>query len=80
MGLRGVICERFGWTMKYLLHGIPWIDVHTMMVDAPQYIPPTPKPSGTNVTGQKATPPEEKEEPKTNGDKLLNFLNTAKIK
>jgi hypothetical protein len=36
-GIRGAICERFGWTYDYLMNGIPWFDVHLMMLDAPFY-------------------------------------------
>lgn len=36
-GRRGAICEHFGWTYDYLLHGIPWSVVQRMMVDAPSY-------------------------------------------
>lgn len=38
-GLRGVICERFGWTLDYLENKIPWMDVHLMMIDAPRFEP-----------------------------------------
>ncbi len=36
-GRRGAICEHFGWTYDYLLHGIPWSVVQRMMIDAPGY-------------------------------------------
>ncbi len=36
-GRRGAICEYFGWTYDYLLHGIPWSVVQRMMIDAPSY-------------------------------------------
>lgn len=37
MGRRGAICEHFGWTYDYLLHGIAWSLVQRMMIDAPSY-------------------------------------------
>ncbi len=37
MGRRGSICEHFGWTYDYLLHGIAWSLVQRMMIDAPTY-------------------------------------------
>jgi len=76
MGLRGVICERFGWTYDYLLDGIPWMDVHTMMKDAPMYVPDKPKPTGHPVAAGAPVPgiPEAPTEPKTNGEKLNSFL------
>jgi len=36
-GRRGAICEHFGWTYDYLLHGIAWSIVQRMMIDAPSY-------------------------------------------
>lgn len=36
-GYRGAICEHFGWTYDYLLHGIAWSTVQKMMLDAPSY-------------------------------------------
>lgn len=36
-GRRGAICEHFGWTYDYLLHGIAWTTVQRMMIDAPSY-------------------------------------------
>ena len=38
-GRRGAICEHFGWTYEYLLHGVAWAQVQRMMVDAPGYDP-----------------------------------------
>lgn len=76
-GIRGVICERFGWTYDYLLHKIPWLDAYYMMIEAPQFIPfdddenegKTPTPSKVNT--QVKTEPEAKE---NGGDKLNSFL------
>lgn len=34
-GRRGSVCAHFGWTMDYLLHGIPWGTVLRMLIDAP---------------------------------------------
>ena len=36
-GRRGAICEHFGWTYDYLLHGIAWSIVQRMMIDAPSF-------------------------------------------
>lgn len=36
-GRRGAICEHFGWSYDYLLHGIAWSIVQRMMIDAPSY-------------------------------------------
>jgi len=36
-GRRGAICEHFGWTYDYLLHGIGWPTVQKMMIDAPSF-------------------------------------------
>ena len=36
-GRRGAICEHFGWTYDYLLHGVAWSIVQRMMIDAPNY-------------------------------------------
>ena len=36
-GRRGAICQHFGWTYDYLLHGIAWSVVQRMMIDAPSY-------------------------------------------
>ena len=36
-GRRGAICEHFGWTYDYLLHGIAWSIVQRMMIDAPLF-------------------------------------------
>lgn len=33
-GSRGEICKNFGWTYDYLLWGISWINVQTMLADA----------------------------------------------
>lgn len=78
--MRGVILERFGWTMDYLLHGIPFLDVHYMMIDAPRYVPPPQKPPTPEV--HKSVPglgnPEPKEEVEkvpSKGDRLNSFLN-----
>lgn len=80
MGLRGVICERFGWTYDYLLNGIPWIDVHMMMIDAPRFIPaPTPPNTENKTSGvpQVPTPALPESENKTDdslGGKLNKYL------
>ena len=37
-GRRGAICEHFGWSYDYLLHGIAWSVVQRMMIDAPSYV------------------------------------------
>ena len=29
------MCAHFGWTLDYLLHGIPWGTVQRMLIDAP---------------------------------------------
>lgn len=29
------MCSHFGWTLDYLLHGIPWGTVQRMLIDAP---------------------------------------------
>jgi hypothetical protein len=29
------VCAHFGWTLDYLLHGIPWGTVQRMLIDAP---------------------------------------------
>jgi hypothetical protein len=29
------VCSHFGWTLDYLLHGIPWGTVQRMLIDAP---------------------------------------------
>ena len=29
------MCSHFGWTLDYLLHGIPWGTVQRMPIDAP---------------------------------------------
>ena len=29
------MCAHFGWTLDYLLHGIPWGTVQRMIIDAP---------------------------------------------
>lgn len=34
-GRRGSVCAHFGWTLEYLLHGIPWATVQRMLIDAP---------------------------------------------
>lgn len=34
-GRRGSVCAHFGWTLDYLLHGIPWGTVQRMLIDAP---------------------------------------------
>ena len=34
-GRRGSICAHFGWSVDYLLHGIPWGTVERMIIDAP---------------------------------------------
>lgn len=30
------MCSHFGWTLDYLLHGIPWGTVQRMLIDAPR--------------------------------------------
>lgn len=29
------MCSHFGWTLDYLLHGIPWGTVQRMLIDEP---------------------------------------------
>ena len=29
------MCSHFGWTLDYLLHGIPWGTVQRMLIDTP---------------------------------------------
>lgn len=36
-GRRAAICEKFGWTMEYLAHGISWAYVIRCLVDFPRY-------------------------------------------
>lgn len=36
-GRRGAICQNFGWTWDYLLHGIAWAVVQRIMCDLPSY-------------------------------------------
>ena len=36
-GRLGAICEHFGWTYDYLLHGVAWSIVQRMMIDAPSF-------------------------------------------
>jgi hypothetical protein len=31
------LCEHFGWSYDFLLHGIAWMTVQKMMLDAPSY-------------------------------------------
>lgn len=72
-GIRGVICERFGWTKYHLEHEIPWLDVHYMMIDQPKYIPPPDEPEGTPAVPGK---PDQPAAPVTLAGKLNNFLNS----
>ena len=37
-GRRGAICKHFGWTWWELNHNIPWVTLHKIMVDLPQYV------------------------------------------
>ncbi len=66
-GLRGVICERFGWTLHYLEHKIPWLDVHFMMIDAPQFIPSKNPEKSKEEESDKA-------KPKSKKGKLMDYL------
>lgn len=77
-GIRGVICERFGWTLHYLENGIPWADVNEMMADAPMFIPNDKTgvtgpeiPGQTNIITAESVEPETE---KTPGQKLNSFL------
>ena len=65
-GMRGVICERFGWTLDYLENKIPWLKVHYMMIDAPKFVPAE--------KGADGKPINKKETPKTKADQLTAVL------
>ena len=63
VGRRGAICERFGWTYDYLLHGIAWSIVERMVVDAPSYDYDDNDTTEISLTDD-------------NGEQVMNFLNT----
>lgn len=64
LGRRGAICEHFGWTYDYLLHGIAWSLVQRMMIDAPSY---DMNDDGGNV---------EMELNENNSEQIMNFVNS----
>ena len=61
-GRRGAICQHFGWTYDYLLHGIAWSVVQRMMIDAPSYD------LDNGVEEIKLT--------ENNGEQILNYVNS----
>lgn len=36
-GARASICAHFGWTYKYLLWGISWVNVQMFLADLPSF-------------------------------------------
>ena len=64
LGRRGAICQHFGWSYDYLLHGIAWSVVQRMMIDAPSY--------QTNEDGDI----EEIELTENNSEQILNYVNS----
>jgi hypothetical protein len=63
-GRRGAICQHFGWTYDYLLHGIAWSVVQRMMIDAPSY----------DLSDNNGV--EEIELTENNSEQILNFVNS----
>lgn len=61
-GHRGAVCAHFGWSLDYLLHGIPWAIVKRMMVDAPAYDPDGGKDDEVKLTSE-------------NQEQILNYVN-----
>lgn len=36
-GHRAAICEKFGWTLDYLTHGVSWAYITRCLIDSPRY-------------------------------------------
>lgn len=58
------MCQHFGWTYDYLLHGIAWSVVQRMMIDAPSY----------DLSDNNGV--EEIELTENNSEQILNYVNS----
>lgn len=53
-GRRASICEKFGWTLDYLTHGISWTYLIRCLVDMPRYEHNNGKPKAVKLTNENA--------------------------
>ncbi len=33
-----MLAEKFGWTYRYILHEVAWVNIRMMLADAPRYV------------------------------------------
>ncbi|WP_304708410.1 hypothetical protein [uncultured Rikenella sp.] len=33
-----MLAEKFGWTYRYILHEVAWVNIRMMLADAPHYV------------------------------------------
>lgn len=33
-----MLAEKFGWTYRYILHRVAWVNIRMMLADAPHYV------------------------------------------
>lgn len=37
-GIVAMLAEKFGWTYRYILHEVAWVNIRMMLADAPHYV------------------------------------------